>query len=59
MGQDREVGPGIGGCPVKRGQWDYEKALSEDKRFEQRLVVKEVLVLILVAIVVAIRVFLG
>ena len=44
---------------MSRDHWDYEKALSEDQRFEQRLVVKEVLVFILVLIVVAIRVFLG
>lgn len=44
---------------MRQEHWDYEKSLSEDERFEQRLVVKEVLVLLLVAIVVAIRVFLG
>lgn len=59
MGQDGEDGPGRGALVSKEhGEWDHELELGNDLRVERRLVWKEILVVLLVLTVVAVRLLL-
>lgn len=44
---------------LDRDDWDFEKALTEDREFERRLPFKEFLVLLLVLVALGIRLIFG